>query len=52
MGEFLSIEWNNLNTAQLVYIQAVVMDEIECVLHKHMNTIFELGFKGEREEKR
>lgn len=52
MGEFLSIQWNNLSTAQMVYINAVVMDEIECVLHKHMNTIYELGFKAEREEKK
>lgn len=56
MEEFLSIQWNNLTTAQLLYVHAVVMDEIETVLHKHANTIFELGFNPnyqvEREENR
>lgn len=49
MDEIVSINWNNLTTAQMIYVRAVVMDEIECVLYKHMNTIFELGFKTERE---
>ena len=56
MEEYLSIQWCNLTTAQLLYVHAVVMEEIDSVLHKHMNTIYELGFNPnyqvEREEKK
>lgn len=56
MEELVSIQWCNLTTAQMLYVHAVVMDELETVLHKHMNTIFELGsnpnYQVEREEKK
>lgn len=52
MGEkeaLLTIEWNCATLAQRVFVQAVVVPELEAVLRRYASAIIELA--EEREEK-
>ena len=40
--EIVSIEWKNLSLAQLLFVQAVILPEIESVLLEHVLDLKEL----------
>lgn len=41
--EFVSIEFKDLNLAQLLFVQAVVMPEITALLDRYAKDLVELG---------